>query len=206
MTELHPGSNGAALPVVDGLSLPRAHRELLRPGEMIRSSDGLAQALPRFFYAIESSTVAVETQLTPHFGVWEFIEVDLHEPELLRHYPRYVPCAVAVLAAALEVIRIEIGAPIRIAANGGYRSPAHARTSPGSPHGWATAANIYRIGADFVDSEERIARYASIAARAVAGCWVRPFGSTAGLADDHLHLDLGYVTAVPRHRSELRDA
>ncbi len=84
------------------------------------------------------------------------------------------------------------------------RAAASTVTAPGSPHAWGTAANIYRIGAEYVDSEERIARYGWIAARAVAGCWVRPYGTTTGLADDHLHVDLGYVTAVPRHRSELR--
>jgi hypothetical protein len=158
--------------------------------------------LPRFFYAVESSAVAVNTQLTPNFALWEFIEVDLREPALLRAYPRYVPCAVALLATALEVLRLHAGAPVRIAANGGYRSPAHAASLSGSPHSWATAVNVYRIGNDYLDSEERIARYSDLACRALAGCWARPFGRESGFADDHLHLDFGYVTVVPRNQTE----
>jgi hypothetical protein len=195
-----------ALPVIDGLRLDALHRRLLRPGELLRARSGELHRLPRFFYSIESSAVAVGTQLTPHFGLWEFIEVDLHEPEPLRSYPRYLPCAVTALAAALEVLRVELGAPIRIAANGGYRSPAHAASASGSPHCWATAANIYRIGNERVDSPERIAYYADLASRLLVGCWTRPAGGDLGWADDHLHLDLGYVTAVPRRCSESAEA
>ena len=192
------------LPVVDALDLPEPHRLLLRPGELMPTRNGGCHRLPRFFYAVESATVAVSTQLTPHFALWEFIEVDLREPALLRAYPRYVPCAVTVLAMALEVFRTEVGAPVRIAANGGYRSPAHAHSASGSPHCWGTAANIYSIGSEYVDSQERIARYAEQALRALPACWTRPYGSTAGQADDHLHLDLGYVTVVPADVSEAR--
>jgi hypothetical protein len=190
------------LPIVDGLELPGPHRELLRPGESMGTRSGELHRLPRFFYAVESSAVAVNTQLTPHFSLWEFIEVDLREPALLRAYPRYVHCAVTMLAMALEVFRTEAGAPVRIAANGAYRSPAHAGSSWGSPHCWATAANIYSIGNDYLDSAERIARYADLATRTLAACWTRPHGSDIGEADDHLHLDLGYVTVVPRPMSE----
>jgi hypothetical protein len=129
-------------------------------------------------------------------------EVDLYEAPLLRKYPRYVPCGVAVLAAALEVLRAEVGAPVRVAANGGYRSPAHALSKSGSPHCWATAANIFRIGADYLDSDEKIQRYAALVARTIAGCWTRPYGSDTGFADDHLHIDLGYVTVAPRGMTE----
>ena len=195
-------NDATGLPIVDGFDLPEPHRTLLRPGSVIRTSNGAIHRLPRFFYAIESTQVAVSTQLTPHFGLWEFVEVDLHEPAVLRSYPRYVPCAVTTLAAALEVLRIEIGAPIRIAANGGYRSPAHRRSVSGSPHCWAVAANIYRIGYDYVDSEEKIERYAAIVARVLPGCWTRPTGRGRGCADDHLHLDLGYVTVAPHDCSE----
>ena len=192
------------LPIVDALDLPEPHRLLLRPGELLPSRSGGFHRLPRFFYAVESAAVAVNTQLTPHFALWEFIEVDLREPALLRAYPRYVPCAITVLAMALEVFRTEVGAPVRIAANGGYRSPAHAHSSSGSPHCWGTAVNIYSVGNDDLDTQERIARYAEIATRVLASCWTRPFGSAAGEADDHLHLDLGYVTLVPAKVSEAR--
>lgn len=190
------------LPIVDGLELSAEHRALLRPTELMRTRGGHVHRLPRFFYEIASSRVAVQTALTPHFGLWEFVEVDLHEAPLLRAYPRYVPCAVTTLAAALEVLRNEIGIPIRIAANGGYRSPAHSGSASGSPHCWATAANVYRIGPEYIDTEEKIARYSAIASRMVAGCWTRPFGPDVGFADDHLHIDLGYVTVAPRDRSE----
>jgi hypothetical protein len=195
-----------ALPVVDAFELPAPHRQLLRPGDLMPARDGSLHRLPRFFYAVESAAVAVNTQLTPHFGLWEFIEVDLREPALLRAYPRYVPCAITVLAMALEVFRSEVGAPIRIAANGGYRSPAHAHSSSGSPHCWGTAANIYSIGSDYLDSPERIARYAEVASRTLASAWTRPFGSNPGEADDHLHIDLGYVTVVPSAVSETSSA
>jgi hypothetical protein len=194
------------LPVVDGLTLSSPHRELLRPGELMKTQSGGQHRLPRFFYRVESSAVAVNTLLTPNFGLWEFMEVDLYEAGPLRKYPRYVPCAVAVLAAALQVLRTEIGATLRVAANGGYRSPAHAGSRSGSPHCWGTAANVYRIGGEYLDSEDKIQRYAAIATRTLAGCWTRPYGYEQGFADDHLHLDLGYVTVVPRDLSEAAGA
>jgi hypothetical protein len=52
--------------------------------------------------------------------------VDVREVEAMRTFPRYVPCAVALLATALEVFRAEVGTFVHIAANGGYRSPGHA--------------------------------------------------------------------------------
>ncbi len=191
------------LPIVDGFELPPQHRALLRPGELTACRSGKEHRLPRFFYVVESSAVAVNTQLTPHFALWEFIEVDLREPALLRAYPRYVPCAVTILAMALQVLRDALGAPVRIAANGGYRSPSHRGSCSVSPHNWATAANIYRIGPEYLDTQERIAKYAEVASRALTGCWTRPYGHGRGQADDHLHLDLGYVTVVPREISEV---
>jgi len=189
------------LPLVDGLTLPPPVRALLSPGLMIRSRDGESHRLPRFFYQIDSPSAA-GLRLTPHFAVSEFMEVDLHEALPLRDFPRYVPCGVTALASALQVLRNEIGAPIRIAANGGYRSPSHAGSSRGSPHSWATAANIYRIGPDWLDSADRIERYAAIARRVLPFAWIRPFGHDVGFADDHLHIEVGYLTAVPRGVAE----
>ena len=71
------------LPVVDGLALPATVRTLLKPGEAIRDREGESHVLPRFFYEIESPSAAL-TQLTPHFVLAEFIEVDLHEAAPLR--------------------------------------------------------------------------------------------------------------------------
>ena len=196
-------SDGIAhLPIVDGLSLAEPHRLLLRPGEMMATHTGRLYRLPRFFYAVESSAVGMKTQLTPNFALWEFIDVDVREPALLRAYPRYVPCAVTILATAMEVFRRAVGAPVRIAANGGYRSPSHASSGSASPHCWGTAANIFQVGQEYIDTGERIGRYAEIACRSLAACWTRPFGTGLGEADDHLHLDLGYVTLVPRDVSE----
>ena len=189
------------LPLVDGLTLPPPVRALLSPGLMIRSRDGESHRLPRFFYQIDSPSAA-GLRLTPHFAVSEFMEVDLHEALPLRDFPRYVPCGVTALASALQVLRNEIGAPIRIAANGGYRSPSHSGSSRGSPHSWATAANIYRIGPDWLDSADRIERYAAIARRVLPFAWIRPFGHDVGFADDHLHIEVGYLTAVPRGVAE----
>ena len=185
------------LPIVDAMSLGDEHRAMLRPDQTVTCPDGSERRLPRYFYRIDSWPNALEIRLTPNFSLWEFIDVDLHEPDLLRQYPRYVPCAVSLVAAHLELFRAEVAAPVRISANGGYRSPAHARSAPGSPHAWATAANIYRIGSEYLDSQERIDRYNTLAARLLPGIWTRPFGHGAGEADDHVHFDLGYVAMVP---------
>jgi hypothetical protein len=190
------------LRVVDGRDLPATHRSLLRPGEALRTRDGEVHALPRFFYEVDSWQTALDAELTPHFGLWEFMEVDVHEPAPLRAFPRYVPCAVTAIAAALEVMRLDIGAQVRVAANGGYRSPAHAGSRSGSPHCWGTAANIYRIGTEMLDSQDRIERYSAVVRRLLPFAWIRPYGSDRGCADDHLHVDLGYLTAVPQGASE----
>jgi hypothetical protein len=188
---------GSLLPIVDGLSLGGEFRALLRPDEEILCPDGFLRRLPRFFYRIDSWPQALQLRLTQNFSLWEFIDVDLHEPDVLRTYPRYVPCAVSLLAAHLEIFRMEVSAPVRIAANGGYRSPAHGRSAAGSPHAWATAANIYRIGGEYLETRERIDRYNALAARLLPGMWTRPYGHDPGHADDHVHFDLGYVTMTP---------
>ena len=198
-------ASGLDLPVVDGLELPERHRALLRPDETIRTREGDVHRLPRFFFEVASWQLALETPLTPHFALWEFMDVDLHEHERLRFFPRYVPCAVTVLAAALETFRAEIGATVRIAANGGYRSPTHDGSRSGSPHCWGTAANIYRVGSDLLETQDRIERHAATARRLLPFAWVRPYGHDIGCADDHLHLDIGYVIVVPQGMSERGD-
>lgn len=187
------------LPIVDGLALGEAHRSLLRPDEVVTCPDGAPRRLPRYFLQVDSWAQALETRLTEHFSLWEFIDVDLYEPDLLRQYPRYVPCGVTSLATHLEVFRGGVSGTVHISANGGYRSPAHRRSAAGSPHAWGTAANIYRIGGDYLDSRDRIERFNGIAARLLPGIWTRPYGQRAGHVDDHIHLDLGYTVTTPHH-------
>jgi hypothetical protein len=190
------------LPVVDGLTLPAAHREVLRPGDLLVGRDGETHRLPRYFYEVDSWERALETPLSAHFALWEFMDVDVREASVLRAFPRYVPCAVSMLASALETFRAEVGAPVRIMANGGYRSPSHGATTGGSPHCWATAADLFQIGSESLDTPQRIERYAAVLRRVLPFSRIRPTGSAITPTDDHLHVDLGYVTSVPRGASE----
>jgi len=185
------------LRLVDGRTLGEPYRRVLRPGELMRDRQGRARRLPRYFYEIPSWEAAIETQLTSHFGLWELIDVDVRETDLLRTFPRYVPCAIALLASALEVFRQEVGGIVRIAANGGYRSPSHQLSRVATPHCWGTAANVYRIGDDLMDDREKIEKYNALARDLLPGIWARPFGAGEGFAFDHVHLDLGFATVVP---------
>jgi len=185
------------LPVIDGFELEERYRLLLRPDELMPDATGELRRLPRFFLEVDSWQTALTTQLTEHFTLSEFMVVDVREAPALRDFPRHIPCAVTLLAAQLEMFRREAGAPVYISANGGYRTPAHALSDYGSTHCWATAANIYRIGDEYLDTRERIEKYGRIASRAMPGCWVRPYGNVKGYADDHLHIDIGYVVQIP---------
>jgi hypothetical protein len=190
--------NTDKLRMVDGLDLPQEYRALLRPGEAETDSHGRTHHLPRFFYEIHSWQEAHDIQLAPHFTLAELMLVDCREAMLLlRHFPHYVPCAVALLAIALENFRREVDMRIFISANGGYRSPAHQLGGGKSIHGWGTAANIYRIGDTFLSDAKSITKYAAIAASLGPGVFVRPFGFAPEQTDDHLHLDLGFATVTP---------
>lgn len=164
----------------------------------MRDAAGKLRRLPRFFYEVDSWQTAQQVQLANDFCLWEFLTVDVREAELLRTFPRYIPCAVTALAAHLQVFRDVAGTYVHIAANGGYRSPSHALSRHASLHCWGTAVNIYRVGDDYLDTQDNIERYARLARKSLPGWWVRPYGSDAGFADDHLHLDLGYLLLVPR--------
>ena len=59
------------------------------------------------------------------------------------------------------------------------------------------AANIYRIGDEYLDDRDKIERYSAFATDILPAMRARPFGPGPGCVDDHVHLDLGYVTAVP---------
>lgn len=186
------------LRVVDGRSLPAEYREALRPGERVEDVAGRSIELPRYFFEIESWEAALETPFSPHFRAFEFLDTDVREARPLQTFPRYLPCGVAAFAAALESFRAAAGGPVRIAANGGYRSPAHALSVPASPHLWGAAADIYRIGGDYLDDLDRIRRYARVAEEAMPAVWVRPVGDQPGQSFDHLHLDMGHLTLLPR--------
>ena len=186
------------LRLVDGCTLDRAYRHALMPGDVLCDHTGQARVLPRYFYEVESWQQAKDTYLAPHFAVSEFIHTDVREAPALRVFPRYIPCATALLAIALEQIRQTIGTPVFIGANGGYCSPRHARIGGASPHSWGTAANIYRIGDTYLDSHETITRFANVVHEALPTVWTRPLSPEIAKTDDHLHLDLGYVVSVPR--------
>src|SRR5437762_4721157 len=147
------------LKVVDAFDLDDDLRTLLKPGEMVRDAQGRRHRLPRYFYEVPSHEAAVQILLTPHFGINEFILVDLKEAARLQQFPRYVPCAVRLLAFFLEQFRAEIGVSMHIAVNGGYRSPAHKMAITATAHMWGTAADIYRIGNAIIKSKEMIDKY-----------------------------------------------
>ena len=151
------------LRVVDGLTLPLEYRRALRPGEEWKDAAGHPRQLPRYFYEVPSWDSAMKIQLATHFLLWEFIQVDVREAPPLRTFPRYVPCAITLLAVCLERFREAVGALVHISANGGYRSPSHRFSKNATPHAWGTAANIYRIGDTYLDTHESIARYAEMA-------------------------------------------
>lgn len=185
------------LPLVRADDLPQAVRQVLRPGERLQDRAGVAHVLPSAFLRVDSWSQALETPLTPHFTLSELIGVDVREAPLARAFPRYVPCAIVLLATALELFRLEVGTYVHVAANGGYRSPGHALSRHASRHCWGTAANIYRVGDTYLDTREEIEKYAAIARRVIPGVWVRPFGQEDGQADDHLHIDIGYTVFDP---------
>ena len=186
------------LRLVDGRRLERRFRDVLLPGGILCDHAGQARVLPRYFYEVASWDQARDTYLSPHFAVSEFIHTDVREAPALRVFPRYIPCATVLLANALELFRQAVGNYVYIGANGGYCSPRHARIGGASPHCWGTAANVYRVGDTYLDSQESIVRFAEIARSVLPTIWTRPLGPELAKTDDHLHLDLGYVVSVPR--------
>lgn len=187
------------LKAVDGLQLSAEYRAALRPGEAVTDADGTVHHLPRFFYEVPSWEEAHSLRVASHFALSELITVDSREAELLlRTFPHYVPCAILALARYLEDFRREVDAPVFVSANGGYRSPSHRVNRGPSLHSWGTAADIYRVGDTYLNDEKSIARYAGIAVSLGAEVSVRRYQE----GDDHLQVDLGYLTLVPRECSE----
>ncbi len=185
---------------VDGLTLSPEHRAALRPGEAVTDEHGAVHRLPRFFFQVPSWEEAHALRVASHFALSELITVDSREARLLlRTFPHHVPCAILALARYLEDFRRAADAPVFVSANGGYRSPSH-RINNGrvSLHSWGTAADIYRVGDTYLNDERSISRYGEIAAALGADVRVRAYKE----GDDHLQVDLGYLTVVPRECSE----
>lgn len=198
-------SEAAGLKVVDAFDLDDELRAILKPGGMVPDAQGRRHRLPRYFYEIPSREAAATMRLTTHFSMNEFILNDLKEAPRLQQYPRYVPCAVRILAFYLEQYRAACGASVHIAVNGGYRTPSHKLSQNASPHMWGTAADVYRIGSNILKTKEAIEKYNDIAEDLSEDVTVLPYGHVTGKnADDHVHLDLGYITLIPREISEDR--
>ncbi len=188
------------LRAVDGLTLSAEHRAALRPGEVVIDQNGKLHHLPRFFFEVPSWEEAHSLRIAAHFNLSELMTVDSRESVLLlRTFPHYVPCAILALARYLEDLRREVDAPVFVSANGGYRSPAHRSNTVPCVHSWGTAADIYRIGDTYLDNEKSIERFGRVAASLGAEILVRPYVQ----GDDHLQVDLGYLTLVPRQCSEI---
>jgi hypothetical protein len=193
-------NDGGAIKVVDAFDLDDELRSILKPGEMLRDTEGRRHRLPRYFYEIPSHEAATSIRLTPHFGFNEFILVDLKESPRLEQFPRYIPCAVRLLAFYLEQLRNAVGASVHIAVNGGYRSPAHKMATDATPHIWGTAADVYRVGTTIIKSKETIDKFNAIAEDVSDDINTMPYTT----AEDHVHIDLGYATYIPREISEDR--
>jgi hypothetical protein len=192
-----------ALPVVDGLVLPEDVRSLLRPDEALQDAAGNWHILPRYFYEVADWNVAKSTKLAPHFTLAELMAVDCREADrLLRTFPHYVPCSISILARYLSEFRQRAGAPVSISVNGGYRSPSHTYSAGATPHHWGTAANVFRVGETLLDNQKVIEKYAAMAQEIGQEVSTKPFGTSVGQTDDHLHLDIGYLRWTPRTASE----
>ena len=185
------------LTVVDARELKGELRDVLAPGEEVKDEAGIVRTRPTHFYRVESWEAAREVTLAPYMSLYEFIDVDVREHPLARQYPRYVPGAVSLLAACLSALRQEFGTYLHVSANGGYRTPAHARSRESSCHSWGTAADIYRVGDDFLNDEETIARYADKIRSVMPGVRMKSYGDGPDETIDHLHLDLGYLVVNP---------
>jgi hypothetical protein len=112
---------------------------------------------------------------------------------------------VRVLAFFLEQFRTAAGGSVHIAVNGGYRSPAHKMSTDATPHMWGTAADVYRIGGSILKSKDLIDRFNDLAEELSDDVLVMPYGHETGKSvDDHVHIDLGYLTVIPREISEDR--
>src|SRR4051812_10785197 len=141
---------------VDGRRLSKEYRDALSPGGMRCDATGIEHRLPRFFYEIPSWDYAMAVRLTQNFGLWELIQTDVREAAILQSFPRYVPCALPLLAFALEQFRAAAGSFVHIAANGGKLFPPHHRSRAGATSAIAgTPGYILKILAQLMVSTQR---------------------------------------------------
>lgn len=192
------------LKVVDAYDLDDELRGILRPGEMVRTASGKRHRLPRYFYEVPSHEDALRIRLAAHFGLNEFLLVDIKEHPRLREWPRYIPCAVRHLAMYLEQLRSAAGTTVHISVNGGYRSPAHEMSQYASHHMWATAVDIYRIGSTIMNTRDAIEKYNDMAVGVSDAVTVLPWGHDDDSVDDHIHVAIGYLLSIPDEVSEDR--
>src|SRR3954467_5894754 len=163
-------SPAPTLTAIDGRRLSKEYRDALSPGGVSCDVDGIEHRLPRFFYEIPSWDYAMGVRLTPNFGLWELVQTDVREAAVLQSFPRYVPCALPLLAFALEQFRAATATFVHISANGAYRSPAHQLScTSATAHSWGTAVNIYRIGDTLIDTRDAYEKYAQIARESIPG-------------------------------------
>ena len=186
------------LRVVDGLTLPPEYRKALRPGEDWKDATGSARQLPRYFYEIPSWDSAMKIELASNFLLWEFIQVDVREAPPLPDFPPVRSVRYHAPGSVSGAVPGGRGNPGPHLGERGYRSPSHRFSKNATPHAWGTAANIYRIGDTYLDNRSAIERFSLIARQTLPGIWTRPYGTPTGYAEDHLHLDLGYVLSIPR--------
>ena len=164
----------SGLKVVDAFDLEPDVRALLKPArDGRRTSRGGGTGCRATSTRSPPTRRRADIRLTPHFGLNEFLLVDLKEAQRLRSYPRYVPCAVR----APRLLP-------RAAARGGGRPAAHrrqrrlplaraqARRRAPRPHMWGTAADLYR------DRLGRPARAGARSRRTTA--WPRSSATTRG--------------------------
>ena len=191
--------NHVAFPlrIITPSSMPGEVRAILKPGEIIQDHQGRIRQRPTHYFRVENEAQARKTRIAPYFRVHEFIDVDVYETASLRVWPRYMPCAVAILAAHLSALRATLGEGIYISANGGFRSPQHRKSTPDSIHAWGTAANIYRIGDEYLSKPEQVRKWRQRMRRLLPTASFRPIPCGGDSVVDHLHIDIGYVTHVP---------
>jgi hypothetical protein len=115
------------LQLVDGTAAGReSTAPRLRPGELVPDREGRLRRLPRYFYEVPSWDAALETSALPtsrcgSSSTWTCARPAAAHlgratcPARSRCWPRTWRCCAA-----------EVGTYVHVAANGGYRSPAHA--------------------------------------------------------------------------------